>query len=968
MPLYYSSPEEQVNPTTQSGSQSLPAIASLVDGSYVVVWQGPGGNGANLVMNGLFAQRYTMAGQPIGGPVLLTDNWATGGKNTPAVAGFTDGSYVVTWTATQVVNGVSSSAVYMRKFGLSGTPLGAEQVVNQYAPGGQSDSSVAVLSDGRFVVTWTDVSSRDGEGSGIYGRLFSLGGIAQGDDFLINTVTANSQEYSTVTALANGGFAVVWHSPSNTYDVFLQRFDSTGAKVGGQILVSSGAGSEDYYPSVTLLADGGLAVSWTTLPHAGGFFTSVQRLDSSGAKVGPVQTLVGGSFSNIVGLADGGFAVATSSNGIALQRFTASGEKFGGEWSPVSDAAVLADRPAMTLLQDGSFAVAWEGQKSGDRNVYATRFRTAETLTNEGDRAMATNGNDYVEGFAGNDELNGAGGDDVLDGGAGADILRGGLGFDEVTYQSAVGAVAVNLAANAHSGDALGDTFDSIEQFTLSRFADSFVGSAGVDRVFGGHGDDVLAGGGGADLLDGGLGDDVLEGGDGADLLNGGDGLDEAAYTRDTAAVTINLTTGVHAGAAAGDIFSSIEQFRLSRQDDDFTGAGGQDRVLGGVGNDSLRGMAGDDLLDGGAGNDLLDGGKGADRMIGGLGDDIYIVDDAGDEVVEGAVGGRDEIRTGFGSAADPEQYYRLGAHIEAFVGLSATGQGVFGNALDNQFTMGDGDDRIILHDGGNDIVDAGGGHDFLYYGAALTAADANNGGAGVDTIGLMGDYDLSFAAHSLVGIERLMLYSGSFEGGGTNNYILHLPDAALTGGSFFVSAFSLTANEALYFDASEEIETSFNMVGGLGNDSLYGGRRADTLEGRGGADNLAGGGGKDVLIGGSGADALTGGAGADTFRYTSLGDSNTAAGMDTILDFLAAEGDRIDLSAIDANAGVGGNQAFAWAGVNPGAIGAGMLAVVESGGLWYLQGHVDGDGIPDLTILIGNGASIVFSASDFVL
>jgi Ca2+-binding RTX toxin-like protein len=956
-----------VNPSAQTGSQSLPAIASMVDGSYVVVWQGPGGNSANLAMNGLFAQRYTMAGQPVGGPVLITDNWTTGAKTAPAIAGFTDGSYVVTWTGTQVVNGVSSSAVYMRKFGLSGTPLGAEQVVNQFAPGAQVESSVTVLTDGRFVVTWTDASARDGDGSGIYGRLFSLGGIAQGDDFPVNTATTSNQEYSSVTALANGGFAVVWHSPSSTYDVFLQRFDSTGAKVGGQTLVSAGAGSEDYYPAVTRLADGGLAVSWTTLPHAGGVLTSVQRLDANGAKVGPVQTMSGGNFSTVIGLADGGFAVATSGSGIVLQRFTATGEKFGGEWSPVTDSAMLSDRSAMTLLQDGSFAIAWEGQKSGDRNIYATRFRTADSLTNAADRAMATNGNDYVEGFGGDDELNGADGDDILDGGSGADLLRGGLGYDEVTYVSAVSGVALNLLANAHGGDAAGDTFDSIEQFTLSRFGDSFVGSAGRDIVYGASGDDYLAGGAGDDLLDGGVGDDILEGGLGADALFGGEGRDEASYSREEAAITINLTTGVHGGAAAGDVFGSIERFSLTRLDDDFTGSSGDDQVFGGVGNDSLKGMAGADMLDGGAGNDVLDGGAGADRMSGGLGNDIYVVDSASDEVIEIVNGGIDEVRTGIGSRTDFTQIYVLPANVENFTGTAAGNQGMAGNALNNHIVMGNGNDLVEVSAGGNDTVATGGGNDFIYYGAALTAEDRNDGGSGTDTIGLLGNYNLVFGQFSLVGIERLALYSGRFLGGDESySYALTLTSQTQTGSELFITAASLGAAEALAFNASAALATKFTAIGGAGADALHGGAQTDFLDGRGGNDQLFGGAGSDTLVGGSGADTLRGDLGADHFLYNAVSDS-AGSEIDIILDFAA--GDRINLAAIDADANAAGNQAFAWIGTGAAFTGvAGQLRVVEESGNWFVQGDVDGDGAADLVIQIGNGGAHVFTAGDFVL
>lgn len=80
-------------------------------------------------------------------------------------------------------------------------------------------------------------------------------------------------------------------------------------------------------------------------------------------------------------------------------------------------------------------------------------------------------------------------------------------------------------------------------------------------------------------------------------------------------------------------------------------------------------------------------------------------------------------------------------------------------------------------------------------------------------------------------------------------------------------------------------------------------------LSGLGGNDILDGGSGNDTLIGGAGGDNLTGGTGIDTFAHTVVGDS-AGANIDTINDFLVG-GDKIDLSAIDVNTGIAGNQTF---------------------------------------------------------
>jgi len=72
-----------------------------------------------------------------------------------------------------------------------------------------------------------------------------------------------------------------------------------------------------------------------------------------------------------------------------------------------------------------------------------------------------------------------------------------------------------------------------------------------------------------------------------------------------------------------------------------------------------------------------------------------------------------------------------------------------------------------------------------------------------------------------------------------------------------------------------------------------------------GGDDILTGSSGSDLLVRGDGNDKLTGGTGADTFAFRETGSAN----IDHIVDYNAAEGDKIDLQALlDTNFNSGGN------------------------------------------------------------
>ncbi len=154
-------------------------------------------------------------------------------------------------------------------------------------------------------------------------------------------------------------------------------------------------------------------------------------------------------------------------------------------------------------------------------------------------------------------------------------------------------------------------------------------------------------------------------------------------------------------------------------------------------------------------------------------------------------------------------------------------------------------------------------------------------------------------------------------------------------------------------------------MFGGRGKDKVLGGRGNDYLNGGDGNDKIEGGIGVDIIVGALGKDKLTGGAGKDIFKFNTIADSVVGKKHDTITDF---KKDSIDLSFIDANTTVPGDQAFifigkqafgAYAAAHPGARG---LARFEKG---LLQVDRDGNGTADFEVKVV-GAKI--EAGDLIL
>ncbi len=148
------------------------------------------------------------------------------------------------------------------------------------------------------------------------------------------------------------------------------------------------------------------------------------------------------------------------------------------------------------------------------------------------------------------------------------------------------------------------------------------------------------------------------------------------------------------------------------------------------------------------------------------------------------------------------------------------------------------------------------------------------------------------------------------------------------------------------------------------GDDDITSSAGADTIFGGAGRDTINAGDGNDIINGGSDRDDLTGGAGADIFKYYLAAESTTTE-TDRIRDFNASEGDKIDLSLIDANYLIGGNNSFVV--VTSYTRAAGQLLIVNLGaGVFHIRGDVNGDGVTDLQIEVKSRTTLL--ASDLIL
>ena len=292
-------------------------------------------------------------------------------------------------------------------------------------------------------------------------------------------------------------------------------------------------------------------------------------------------------------------------------------------------------------------------------------LKSSEQSLNNGAAGGDTYANlEGLRGGGGADQLHGDDGFvNILIGGGGADQLFGEGGLDFATYYFSTSGVTVDLGTPANNtGEAKGDTFDSIEGLWGSRFSDKLTGD---------------------------VEDNVLIGGAGADALFGGGGQDTAAYyylLTPLAALATGVTADLgnsanNTGDAKGDTYDGIENL---------TGTEFNDKLVGDGGDNALMGREGADILDGGG--QINQNGDVASYDLSAIGLTASLANSA--------------INTGE-------------AKGDIYINIEGLEGGAFADTL-----IGDSNDNLLIGGFGSDVLTGGDGSDFFAYDSAQQGGD----------------------------------------------------------------------------------------------------------------------------------------------------------------------------------------------------------------------------------------------------
>jgi hypothetical protein len=211
---------------TSTGGDQLYASAEMdTDGNFVIVWQ------SNSAYNtDVYAQRYTNTGATAGTEFRV--NTITSGHQTDvSVAMDADGDFVIVWQSN-----ANGSEIVAQRYSNTGATVGSEFQVNTYTTYQQQLPVVAMDSDGDFVICW-ESNDQDGDDYGVYVQRYDNTGATVGSEFQMSTHTSAAQILSSIAMDSDGDFVVSWQSgyqDGDNYGIYAQRYGvvATGILAG----------------------------------------------------------------------------------------------------------------------------------------------------------------------------------------------------------------------------------------------------------------------------------------------------------------------------------------------------------------------------------------------------------------------------------------------------------------------------------------------------------------------------------------------------------------------------------------------------------------------------------------------------------------------------------------------------------------------------------------------------------------
>ncbi len=361
---------EKVIDVTTAGDQKYVSALGLGTGDVVLSW-------TNMADGTLYARKFSSTGLAQNGATeFIANATKTDEQQDPAVAVAGDGSFIVAWDSN--LNDGSQQGVYFQRYSASGVVTGAETLANTTTNLAQITPAIGADSVGNFVLAW-DSYGQDGNMNGIFGQRFTAAGAKAGTEFQMNQFSTNDQRRPSVAELPSGKFAAVWESNGQTggaaYDVVMRCYDANGAALANELIVNTTTADKQQFAAIAPFADGSqkYIVVWQSYGEdSDGWGIYAQLMTYDCKAVGApwkVNTTIAAdqTWPKVAVDPTGKFVITWSSlsqdgdnYGIYAQAYDNTATKVGAETRLNTVTAYEQSHSAIAMLPSGKFVSAWQ--------------------------------------------------------------------------------------------------------------------------------------------------------------------------------------------------------------------------------------------------------------------------------------------------------------------------------------------------------------------------------------------------------------------------------------------------------------------------------------------------------------------------------------------------------------------------------------------------------------------------------
>ncbi|HEY9838849.1 MAG: hypothetical protein ACAI44_14465 [Candidatus Sericytochromatia bacterium] len=245
-----------------NGRQTSPDVAMDPDGDFVVAWDSEGGQDGDFY--GIFARRFDKNGNPLANEFQVNTH-TTGSQRFPMISVNDSGAFVIVWVSANQEG--AGYEVYGQRYDNTGTQIGGEFRVNDTTNLDQYEPKVSLSDTGSFVVTWTS-GEGDGSGDGVFAKLYDAAGNQVSGEFQVNQSTTDSQGLAAVAMDAEGDFVIAWNSYGDSMSlaeegIFARRYNAAGVAQSNEFRVETATQTSEYFASVGVDLDGDFVIAWS---------------------------------------------------------------------------------------------------------------------------------------------------------------------------------------------------------------------------------------------------------------------------------------------------------------------------------------------------------------------------------------------------------------------------------------------------------------------------------------------------------------------------------------------------------------------------------------------------------------------------------------------------------------------------------------------------------------------------------